>query len=356
MRCLGCLALVLVFGLLIGRELSAQTKPPAKDAEKPSITEIGGKSLNQWIAETKSPDASVRENAVRTIMLFGEAAAPAAPALIDRLLDVDVSLRVNACIALGATDVSGPDVPKAIEALGRRVTDDREAIVRFHAAMALSTFGKEAKDAIPKLVNASRDASSWEIRKAAVLALGRAGAAEKDDPLDMRAATALIYALSNEATATVRLEAVMSLGSMGRPALPADQASIEAALKRAISDRDRTVQIWAVVGWMAVKDQVSDEGLTALSKLLKDKELAHRCHSARALGTIGTKARSKMPDLIELLADKQREAVLSAIWALARLGDAKAVPALQEVLQRKEADDGLKNAAKEAIEFLTKKK
>lgn len=265
-------------------------------------------------------------------------------------------MRVNACLALGSIDVGAADVNKAVDELARRVTDDREGIVRFHAAMALVTFGKEAKAAIPKLITASRDGSSWEIRKAAVMALGKVGVAEKDDPLDMRAANNLISVLNTEATAQVRLEAAIALGSMGKPARTEDLVLMEAALKRATGDRDLTVRIWAAVGFMAITEKVPEEYLVIVAKIMKAPELVHRCHAARALGTIGEKAKSRVPDLIELLADKQREAQASSVWALGRIGDARALPALQELSQRKDIDEEMKQYLKGVIENLSKKK
>lgn len=361
---------VLVFALLaisaVVHSVAGQPKPPPpKPPDKPAPTErsgpseIGGKTLSQWILETKSADAGVRENAVRTIILFGPAAVTAAPALIDRLSDTDVSLRTNAAIALTGIDVSDDDTPKAITALAKRVTDDPQAIVRYHAAVALGTFGQDARPAVPQLISASRDNTSWEIRKAAVYALGKTGAGDKDDPPDMRVANALIQVLGAEHTALVRLEAVMGLGSLGRPAKGSpERIAIEAALRKAVADRDRTVQIWAVVGLMAINDEVPELHLLAIAKLLKSPELVNRAHAARALGTIGEKAQSRVPDLVDMLNDKQREGILAALWALASMkGSAhKALPAIKELSQRKEADEEVKQAALFTIEIINGKK
>jgi HEAT repeat protein len=338
-------------------------EPPVKDKEKekdkPTVTEIGGKSLNQWIKESRDPDPGVRENAVRTIMLFGPSGSPAASAIVERLRDSDVSLRVNAALALAAIDVSGPDIPKAVDALARRVTDDYESIVKFHAAIALATFGKDAKSAIPSLITASKDGSSWEIRKAACFALGRAGAAtSKTDPLDMRAANALLYVLQRDHSALVRLEAAMALGSMGRPAMPSEQKLLEDALKHcANNDFDIPVRIWSVVGVLAINDAAPDQGLAAIAQFLKNKELVIRTHAARALGTIGPRAKSRVPDLVDMLSDKQPEGRLAAIWALAHIGEGAqmALPALKEFAERKDQDETLRQAAKEAIDAINGK-
>jgi HEAT repeat protein len=96
----------------------------------------------------------------------------------------------------------------------------------------------------------------------------------------------------------------------------------------------------------------------AIAKLLKAPELSHRAHAARALGTVGAKGKSRVPDLVEMLQDKQRDGVLAAIWALANMKDGamKAVPALTELAQRKETDEGVKQAALDAIDVINGKK
>jgi HEAT repeat protein len=347
---------------------SAQTKPPEKppkpdqpeSPDRPSITEIGGKTLQQWIQEARHPDPGVRENAVRTIMLFGPSAAPAVPVLIERLTDVDVSLRANAAIALAAVEIGNADIPKVVDALARRATEDTESLVRFQACVTLARFGKEAKAAIPHLINASRDSRCWEVRKAACFALGRAGMATKNDPLDMRAANALMHVLSKDPSAKVRLEAATALGTMGRPAQQSEQTAIENALLARAKDQreDRAVQIWSAVGVMAIRDEVPEEYLVAIAKQLDNPDLGIRTHAARALGTIGPRARSRVPDLTKLLKDKQREGIVAALWALVSIGgDAdKAIPALKELAERKDVDEGLREAAKEAIQVISGKK
>src|SRR5438309_7274143 len=62
---------------------------------------LAGKTLDDWIKELRSTDPSVKENVLRTIPLFGDKAAKAVPAIIDHLNPgYDVSVRVNACVAL----------------------------------------------------------------------------------------------------------------------------------------------------------------------------------------------------------------------------------------------------------------
>src|SRR6516225_7141660 len=61
-----------------------------KDKEKPeqktTITEIGGKTIEQWIKEIPSKDRSKGENAIRTVLMFGpDRAYDAVPVLMAEL-------------------------------------------------------------------------------------------------------------------------------------------------------------------------------------------------------------------------------------------------------------------------------
>src|SRR5581483_1138169 len=74
-----------------------------------TITQVGGKSLEQWIKEIHSSDPSRREAAMRTILMFGPPqAAKAVPDLLKELkkhtptTPIDLSVRVSGATALAA--------------------------------------------------------------------------------------------------------------------------------------------------------------------------------------------------------------------------------------------------------------
>src|SRR5262245_11612261 len=135
---------------------------------------VAGKTLEQWIKELKHTDPSVRENAVRTLPMFGPRAKKAIPDIIHMTAtDYDVSLRVNGCIALMNMDIDKKEELAAFQTLMKQLTDNTQAVVRLHAAMAIGRFEEGAKVAIPTLIAATRDRGSWEIRKAAIGSLSR---------------------------------------------------------------------------------------------------------------------------------------------------------------------------------------
>jgi HEAT repeat protein len=348
--------------------LSAGRLPAAdekKTLEPTPPSEIGGKKLKEWIAEIKDPDPGVVENAIRTVVHFGRDAREAGPALIDQLENNrDSSIRTNAAIALGTLnqELHSADISKAVDKLGQRMTDDGQTIVRFHATLALSRFGADAKPALNKLVLTSRDGPSWEIRKAAVIALG-AAAADKDkgpDPKgpDPRAVSALVGALSDKC-AQVRLEAVIAIGILGKPASKTELDAVLTALAYRFKDHDKAVQIWAYTSYMAL-DGVNAKKLSEIAKHLKNPELAARCHAAKALSMFGSEAEAHIPELVETLHDKQPTAAAAAAEALASMDkDLKAekpksvpkvtariknevLPIMADMVKDKDLDEGLR--------------
>jgi HEAT repeat protein len=335
--------------------LAAQGQPSGSSTAPP--TEIGGKSVKYWIADIKSRDPSIRQNALRTIIYFGKGARDAGPAIINSLRDRDTSCRVHAALALigmaEARALKNEDVIRAVEALGYTLNNDAQAIVRFHAAVALSLFGADARPVIPNLVKQVRDVSSWEIRRAVVAALASAGADQTygPDPRALRAlAGILVNPTSYEESSQVRFEAVIGLGSLGKGNNPTDLALEVQAIQQALKDRDKSVVIWAYAALMAL-DKVSDERLNAVTKHFKGKDALAKVQAARALGAIGREAKSKVPDLVDLLDDKEPLVVAAAISALGEFGAnaSSALTALNAMTQNKDQNEYLRELAKEAV-------
>src|SRR5262249_32000667 len=190
--------------VLLGAVASAQVeKAREKEKGKENPDQIsrgslfGGKNLDQWIQMLKSKDPSARENAIATLKYYGMVAREAIPLLIDRTKDADVSIRVNAAIAIGMIGLDEPQIEPGGSALVRLLGDD-QAIVRYQAALALSRIGPDAKSAIPKLIiNLHSDPyskkESWEIRRAAASALGNVAQDKQNGP-DVKVTAALCKA------------------------------------------------------------------------------------------------------------------------------------------------------------------
>jgi HEAT repeat protein len=215
------------------------------------------------------------------------------------------------------------------------------------AAMALATFGPEAKSAVPNLVNVFRDSqASWEVRRAAAVTLGTVAIDPKDGP-NPQAVAVLTDAVRRDTCSKVRLHALTALILLGRPPSGAEADGEKAALRRAqaeafrneksvletaIKDPDKLVSLWARVALMRI-EKVTDAHLIQVGLLLKSADVALQVNAAQALGAMGTDAKSQIKNLIDALRDKEPSVVMAAAAALAGMGDAAktAVPALKEL-------------------------
>ena len=362
--------IALIVSLIATAPLPAQPKQeeikPKEKGTMSRLETVYGKTLSQWIKQIDDPDPSLQEDAIRMVANFGpDAARDANPALIRALSFQDTGLRVNAALALTIIGVDDSHLDKAVPALARRLSEDAQAIVRLHAAAALGRLDTDARPAIPELVRAARDPAAWEIRRAAVYALARAGRATRDNPNpDMRAANGLIYLFAGsypDRCAEVRLMAVMGLGAMGIPGAPADKQIILQALTHATNDRYKAVAIWAHMGLIADGDpgdvQNTTTHMNAILKYLGGSDFEAHLQAIRALGTMKDKARSAIPNLTSELKGKEPVLVAAACWALGEMGDIpdKPMQMIQELKDSKDSDDSVKNAAKEALDKLTGK-
>jgi HEAT repeat protein len=173
---------------------------PKKEKEKePEITantKFEGKTLDDWMKLISDKDRSKTEVAIQMIMRYGpKLAMKAVPKLVAELQkhkkgvsEIDLSVRVNGCIALGMIMGSQPE-PKDAAALNElkevvgvlnKMLTDSQVIVRFRATQAIGQVGPYARELSPKdpdsvlkhLIKLVMDLDTWENRHAAVLALG----------------------------------------------------------------------------------------------------------------------------------------------------------------------------------------
>src|SRR5262249_12571130 len=130
-------------------------------------------------------------------------------------------------------------------------------------------------------------------------------------------------------------------------------AQVLKELQGAQTDRDKVVQIWSQVSLMAL-DKVNDSGLGFIAKHLKHPETEVRVNAIQALGTIGAKAKSTAPNLLDALPDKDVGVVVVVCQARVLVGDAspKVINALTELSENKKAEEPIQKAAARAAELL----
>jgi hypothetical protein len=350
-----------------------------KDKEKPPekkttlITEIGGKSIDQWIKEIPSKDRSKGENAIRTVLLFHpDVAYPAVPILMTELkkhpnvVILDTSIRVNAIIALGVIlgGTNEPDSKLVHEAVTLliRFLEDGQAIVKYRAAQALGRLGPDAKPALPKLIFMSKDKSTWENRQAAMAAIGLIARHPKQAPGNevfnaLLGERAKQTGLADPAS-QVRLAAIQSLTWVGSPADPKQQARLIQGLRaNTLHDTEPTVQIWTHMAIMSIEHKIQKEHLKAICEFLNPKvELPARIQAAQSLATIGPDAANKdtIHALCDALKDRDPSVIFWSMFALARFGKSAqaAVKCLQQFADDPNQPEALRIMAQQTIDII----
>jgi len=340
-------------GLLLGAAVPARAADTTSPGTEPTAaSKIGGKTLEQWIHDLGSHDPSIAEVALQTIPLYGPAASKAVPSLVPLLSSADASLRVYSAIALSMVPIKdASELPGVVDGLVRRLRDDQQSIVRYHAALALAQYGPGAKAAIPQLLNTIQDRGSWEIRKVAVYALGRSAAGQGGP--DMNAVNGLLQVLRIDSCAQVRREAAVALVAMWPSgSVPVQQVrQVAAGLAQQLAvERDQSVVVCMHLAAARIGDPVEPH-LQAVAKLLKTGKESARTQAAAVLGDFGAKAKGQVPDLILALKDEDPQVVATSCWALGQIGSAaaNAVPFLTDLIE-KQKDEGVRQAAKDALE------
>lgn len=362
------IGLAFVFALVTVTVVGQTTQPKDKEKDKESEmppTDVGGKSLEQWIKAFSDYDISTRDQAIRSVVMFGKDARKAVHGLIGQLSSPDVGVRANAASALGTLapvivedDKLLDDTVRAL--VGRLAPVETQVYVRYQCATALGRFGPKAKDAkaINTLASSTlRDPNSWEIRKAAAFALGRLAFDPKNGP-DENTVKHLTGALKDTAH-QVRLEVVTSMIILGPPAQPqaaqATTKSLETLIK---TEPNPLVSLWSRIAIMRMnKNLVTPTNITAISKFQKHTDPGIRCQAAQALAMLTSEAKSTvLPLIMDGLKDKDLNVVLFTVGVLGNLGEnAKvAVPELQKLAKDSKEDD-IKEAAAMAIEAIMPK-
>jgi HEAT repeat protein len=331
------LAAVLLVAVLV---LPAHAQPTPSSPQG-DIQRVRGKTLKEWLKDFTDDDASVRNTAILAIPEFGPAAEVAVQPLIDRALhDNDAGPRCDAVMILPKIKIAEKDVPRVVDALGNRLTQDPQGVIKYQAALGLITCGKHARGALKELIAAARaQQATWQTKHAILVALQSAGQDPNGGSPDTEVVKIFLEQVHNR-TAQVRLEAIIGLGALGRP----KDANLLAEIGRTLllkandrGERDPGVRIWANASLMAL-DKVDDALLKRISEFLKHTKVDVRIQAARALGTVGDKAKAAVPTLIPMLDDKEKTVVFAVTDALLQINADGSTKAVIDNLKNADAD------------------
>jgi HEAT repeat protein len=319
------------------------------------LTEVEGKTRDQWMRDLTSPDPGVVEPALVAITKFPPTAEVITLALkICQRERGDASPRVRAVMALHFMDIPKEDVPRVVTELGKRLSD-QQAAVRYHAAIALQKFGEDAKPVVLNLIDGINDPVTWEIRRACVVALIPCGRVVKGAP-DPRVQYALIKA-TRDASAAVRLEAAMGLGAIGRTTDLSVEKEMEKTLVGLFKDPDKRVVIWAHFSHMSIA-KFDAKMLETIARETINPDAEVRRVALQALGAMGPASRLHLAYVLDALTDKEPKVVFAACWTLQRIEERTAgvLSALEEVIRRKDVPEEVRQMANATIEQLKKMK
>lgn len=127
------------------------------------------RDLSSFIKDLSADDVPTRAAAAEKLNEMGEAASPAAIALIDALQDADESVRQ---LSNSALENCGPPPDDLIDELEHRLTSD-STDVAYWAATLLGRLEAGAVQAVESLKTAAADHPADEVRQRATWALGK---------------------------------------------------------------------------------------------------------------------------------------------------------------------------------------
>lgn len=208
-------------------------------------------------------------------------------------------------------------------------------------------FSAARKDAVPKLLELLKD-DHVEVRRAAILSLGRIGEASPKVETDLRA-------LTKDPDELTRVNAVIALASIGKAGDTAAPILVEA-----LDSKEKATAKAAVVALGTLGKKSPDRVLPSMIEILKKKEGPGPEHALRVLRTMREAAKDALPAIAALYdgADAAtRLDIMDAVVAIDRTGN-HAIPVLIKLLKapdpmdRKEALLGLMKYRNKADEFM----
>ena len=276
-----------------------------------------------------------RRQAAASLCALGDAAA--VPALMDALADPSRAVQERAAVALGSLGDSRA-VPALIDALGApNIMAEERRGLREDLVRALGRLGD--RRAVPALIRALKDYDK-HVRDAALLSLAELGGPQAEDALIGLVDRNIFHARPDISA----LVAIRSLGRMGavrampvlRLVLEDGQLELAPVAARALRQLGDTITAGDMLAW--------------LSSTNSDRRL-------RAVLTLPTLVdRDALPHLLSALGDSDAAVRAAVARQLGRLDDESAISVLTEVLQGEEDVEVVREAIRDALASLAKRR
>jgi HEAT repeat protein len=340
---------------------AAQPKGTDKDKDKKPAypTEIGGKSLKEWIDAIAQPDRQKSLTAIQNVMLFDpKDAYDAVPVILKELkkhnpkggTTVDASFRANAPAALAlfmnaqASIVGALEKPddKRTQELEKRTQDvvealrpmlkDNQIVIKYRALLALTKFGSYIKDAVPDILPLVKDGSTWELRHAAVTALGGypldRSKKDKKEAVPVEIGKALLDVL-RDPCAQVKLAALNAIYNLDMTEHEDSAKAVNARVREILyelpvaqREKDPSVRVLAILitYHLSTSKKLSRDNIAVH---LDNRDPSVRVEVLHALGRLGTEARDqfyKVLGKVDAAKEKELGVRVTALQTLGMIG------------------------------------
>ncbi|HEY8506384.1 MAG TPA: HEAT repeat domain-containing protein, partial [Gemmataceae bacterium] len=293
-------------------------------------------------------DLTLRSHALSVLRSMGpDGERVIVPALVESLKDPAQRIRT-----LSELSAVRPESLRAAAPALKELLDDPQSPVRLQVARLLARLGGRETEAAAEALAALLKDPSPGTRSSAALALREMGPKWNKvtapvfrellkDPQVSTRLTAAQYLLQTDGAD--RGEIVAVLEAVLREGRESDRVRAAEMLARAAPDRageaaaaltellkDPRARRFALAALARLGVPHAEAAVPALREMLKGPGLAERQMAASLIGQIGPAARAAIPDLVELLKDRNTSG--TAVTALGRLGP-DAVPALLGALE-----------------------
>jgi HEAT repeat protein len=279
---------------------------------------------------SRSNQINLRQQCALTLARFSTHAQSAIPTLVNVAKDYrnpwDLRFTcVQTFFAVASPTLDEKQVPDLVSTLLDQMRrPECQISARYQCALALGQFGPQAQSAIQTLSFFAQDkGNTWEVRHACVQSLISVG--KKDKMVSKEVTAALLNVYKNETAAAIRHDAFMGLATMGTPASPSLRESVMRMLQARLKDKDGVVVVWAYFGLIA-NDGVKPLYVNPLVDMMKNADVPTRIEALHALFILGREVKSKMPEIVEQLKDKDPAMFGPTCWVLCQLAENVGIP------------------------------
>ena len=305
--------------------LKEALKDPDEDvvtAVKRAVQAIGDEApdpVAALVKQLKDKDPIVRLKAIRELTKLGAAARDALPTLQEASKDSDEDVQASAkraILAIAAEPVTKPEPPSPTTALLKQL-QDKDPLVRIQAARDLGKLGPMAKDAVPALTEALKDADE-DVRSVAKRSLDAIQGTEPA-PVGNPALVGIVKGLRSKSMPE-RIKATQQLAALGDKGREATPALLDAMMEVWPNEKE---------AFLDTLDKVDPRIGSPILTLLIDKSEPAKIKSLVSLGRLGSEGKNALPVLVKLLQanlpaskddfDKDGELLVGALDTMSRV-------------------------------------